>query len=100
MPLKTLEKPVSGIEIFAIDWGREYLSALNDGPGILVSFTSAPGINVTLETPIGSVLPRGVLQFRVDVGGTVDQEYLIQAKMRSTRGREKPVEILVRVVAD
>jgi hypothetical protein len=80
-------------------WGKEFLKSLNDSADILVSFSSAPGITVVPQTTVGNVVPKGILLFRVS-GGTLDQEYLIRAMLRTVQGREEPVEVKIKVVAD
>lgn len=99
MLIKTFEKPVTGTEIFQINWKRDYLKSLNDTEDVLVSFASDPGITVVSMVSVGNVVPGGVLLFRAS-GGTLGQKYKVKAVLRTVNGREKPAEVEVEVVAD
>jgi hypothetical protein len=99
MAIKTFEKKLTGTAIFQIDWGKEFLKNLNDSADVLLAFSSAPGIVVVPKIAVGDVVPKGALLFRVS-GGTLNEEYLIRAVLKTVQGREDPVEVLVKVVAD
>ena len=99
MLIKTFEKPLTGTEVFQLNWNKDYLKPLNDYADTLLSFSSDAGITVVPRVTVGNPVPGGVLLFRVS-GGILDESYTVRALLRTAQGREKPAVVVVKVVAD